>query len=205
MNNWQKILFSFGIAAPIIIEGLGLPLNRAISYYFILIAPFILFALANAHRTLNIPLWSAILYLSFLIFSIVGTFFSLNVQVSFEYVLLYTAYFLIFIYSYNNPWISRVIPQVIAFITIIFILYAAYFYVAFPNNLTISPFIEGYNLIAAKYRGHNQLADFLVLPLAIGFYFLFHKKHTKLAIGAIVVLLPPFIFSYSRSAYAALG
>lgn len=61
----------------------------------------------------------------------------------------------------------------------------------------------GYQFVYSKFRSHNNLGNFLILPLIGCMYYLFHHKSKKvllLLFGLVIFVL----FSYSRSAYLSL-
>ncbi len=202
MSNSILILFTLAI---FLIEGLGFSKGREIVYFLILALPWVLYFFDfSTNKKIVIPRLFALVSLVFFLLLIVSTVLSLNIQRSFEYLLLLSSYFLVFIYAYNHKEaISKVIAVIVA-LSVAFSIYS----VSLDFFLTHKwySFIpsSGYNLVYPTNSAHNHLGDFLVLPLIISLYFLFRKKNVFFHFCSLIFFLPFLIFSYSRSAYLSL-
>lgn len=195
------LLLSF-LLVVFTLEGLGIKYGREISYYLILMMPFLLFSFYR--EELRLPKKIAVLFVLFFFFTGISTIFSVNIQRSFEQLILYCAVLLIFIYVFNNK--EKIEKLMIPFIFGFSFLFSIYslilnFFIAKEWWLFIP--VSGYQFVHSTFLSHNHLGDFLVLPLLSSFYFL--TKKIRLSTTLLILLLGIFfVFSYSRSAYLSL-
>jgi len=190
------------LALALFLEGIGFPYDRKLPLYLIIVLPLILFSF-NRIKHIEIPKYLGILYSVFVCFSFIATVLSVDLNKSFEFLLFYIALGLIFIYVYNNRKVIEqfIIPFILAFATF-FTVYS----IILPSLINQFSFLEpqfGYQMVFSRFGSHNHLGDFLLLPLVICFYYLLTKgqKYLIRATLAILLFLPYFLFSYSRSAY----
>ncbi|OGH16154.1 MAG: hypothetical protein A3C30_02825 [Candidatus Levybacteria bacterium RIFCSPHIGHO2_02_FULL_40_18] len=203
------IIFSALLSLAVFLEGIGIPYDRKIPLYLLLSLPYVLFIL-NRKWKIELPRTLKILFGGFLFFSLVSTLLSPNVRTSIEYLFLYTSAFLFFVYIINNKeQIERfMLPLIFAF-SALFVIYS----LALPALIRTFPFLEpqfGYQVVFSKFFSHNHLGDFLLLPLVMLFYYLLSNRNSTnnrsiiYYLLSIILFLPYFLFSFSRSAYLAL-
>ena len=125
-------------------------------------------------------------------------------QRSFEQTLFYISSFLIFIFFYNHKKDGeQIIDASIIWGSVFFV---TYFLILLTPIKTI-PFlaepIGGYQLVVSNFGSHNHLGDYLGLFIIFLIYQAITKKIKVFGIF-IVLVLPFFLLSYSRSSYNAL-
>lgn len=199
-----KLLMFLGLL--LILEGLGLPNGRTISFYLILILPFFLFSRSLLKgQLIYVPKKLFFLFLIFFVFSGVSVITSQNVQKSFEFFIYYAASFLVLIYSYNNRTAlkEKVIPFIFIF-SVIYILYSLFLDLVTKGNASYILPGHGYQFVFSRFGSHNHLGDFLLLPITILLFYLLKARNKLLSILALLFFFPFFLFSYSRSAYLDL-
>lgn len=206
-KSFSQVFFCIFLALILIFEGLGLPNGREISFYFILIMPFFLFLLDFTHkRPIIFPKKISLLFFLFLAFSFVSTILSVDIQRSFEYFLFCSSLFLIFVYIYNHQ--SELNKPLIFLLFVFSVIYFAYSIIIkfLYNQSWVFGLIpkSGYQFVYPFFQGHNHLADFLVVGLILLFYS-FVKTRQKWYLFFFLFFLPPFLLSYSRSAYISLS
>lgn len=199
MHLWQKIIFLSFFFLIFLFEGLGLPRGHDVSYYLILACPFFFFFLSYLQKkTLIIPKKITFLFLLFLLFSTISTIFSVNLQRSFEYLLYYFAVFLTFIFVYNYK--KELLKPTIILIFVLAFIFTGYSliiqYVKLPDNLTFLIPTRSYQYVYPYFKTHNTLGPFLLIPLTLSLTTFF---------PFFLLFLLPFLLSYSRSSYLALG
>lgn len=199
----KNLLFFFLLLCIFIPEGLGLPYGHELSFILILIIPAVLFfTTTKSGETTLLPKKLSILFSFFLVISFLSVIFSVNIYKSVEYLALYVSCGLFFIYAYNQKEIiSKFTPLLIIILALIFSIYSIL--LSFFKIASITD--TGLQFVFAKYGSHNHLGDFLILALITLFYFLLNKKNKLITLLSILLFLPFFIFSYSRSAYLDLG
>lgn len=201
LGLWRTPYLLVFLAAIFLLDGLGIKYGRETGFFLILIAPFFLFSSLNE---IKLPKKITILFILFFFLSLASAFFSLNIKNSFESLLLYSAYFLFFLFASNSQ------EQIKKFVTPFLFGFAFFFSI---YSLFLKLFMEkgflfllpqtGYQLVYSTYSSHNHLGDFLVLPLIVSLYLLIKRVriHVLLAVAFFLIF---FIFSYSRSAYLSL-
>lgn len=176
-----------------IAEGLGFERNTFLYIYTCLPAIISLFLLF-LKKNIVIPKKLGLVFLAYLIIAFISFLFSVDKQNSFELALFYTSVFLIFIFFYNFKELGKKLITLEIFIgSLIFIVYFIVTFL-FPSLKNLQS--NGYQLTRSFFGLHNHLGDFLGLTII---YFSLINK-----IPFVLILLPVFILSYSRSAYLSL-
>ncbi len=199
------LLFIFFIA-PFLIEGLGIGAGHKLVFYWYLIVPSFLAAYSIlAKKSITFPKRATIFFLSFLLFSLISSlFFSVDKQVSFELTLFYISSFFIFIFFYNHKKEgNKTVFFTLLFGGAIFILISFLLLAAKPFSVPFLFPTSEYQFVYSYFRSHNHLGDFLGLVLIGTTYLLIRKKY-KLLLPVLILCFVIFLFSLSRSAYAAL-
>ncbi len=202
--NVTSLTFVVFFYLILLFDGLGLPYGRIVSYYLILIFPFI-FIIHDLvkKRKITFPKKITFAFISFYIFYLISQFRSVNFYNSIFDTLLYGILFLCFIVIFNHKEeITKILPKHIFFLSAIFIVYFLLIRFFFFDNLPILIPFHGYQLVYSKF-GHNHLGDFLLLPTIISFYSYFKLKSKKYLFGFLFFILF-LLISYSRSAYLDL-
>lgn len=200
-------IFVFVLSLVFLLDGLGLPNGRVLTFYLILLSPLILFYKNFREKTpIYLPKNLSILFGIFFAVSAISTINSQNVQKSFEYLILYVSYFLAFIYTYNYK--ERLQKPLVGLIFIFSATFCAYSllvkFMISNEFFTLLP-QHGYQLVYSRFGSHNHLGDFLLVPIIIIFYSLFSRQiKTFFAAPSIISLGLFFILSFSRSAYLSL-
>jgi len=212
MRGYLKAVFLIFLFAAFVLEGLGINRGREVAYMLILAMPFFLFIpyfIFKEKRDIVLPQRLTFLFLIFIILSAVSSVFGVNLQNSFENLVLYVSLFLVFIFVFNNKDIlkSFMVPSVLilGFTFSIFSMFASLFIK--ENSLFSIPIdfsSQGYQFIYSAFGSHNHLGDFLLLPLTIIAFKFFSLKSKFRFFLLFLVFIPYFIFSYSRSAYLDL-
>lgn len=196
------LLFAFFI---ILFEGLNIGNGRVISYFLVIVSPFFLY-LADliSYKRILVPKKISFLFGLFLLFSTISTLFSINIQQSVEYLFLYTSLFLIFIYIFNHK--EELFKPVLILLVFFSAFFSAYSLALrfFLGKLTFLLPSSGYNLVFPSFPPHNHLGDYLAIPIIIAIYYIFHNKHLRYLWLMLMISIPFFLFSYSRSAYLAI-
>lgn len=194
------------------VEGLGINNGRQVVYNLILLIPFFLYIpnfISKNDNKILAPLNISIAFSVFFIFSFISAIFSKNLQNSFEQLFSYLALFLIFTFAYNNKDLLRNIVIslifVLAFVFSVFSLFASFFInqnSLFSIPINISDY--GYQFVYSAFGSHNNLGDFLLLPLIVLFLWSLGGKEKLRNFLVFLFFIPYFIFAYSRSAYLDL-
>ena len=213
MDRYLKFVFVFFLFAVFVLEGLGINNGRQVVYNLILLMPFFLFIphfLFKEKHEIVFPKKLSFLFLTFFVLSAVSAVFGVNLQNSFENLVLYLSLFLVFIFAFNNKEIlkSLIVPSVfiLGLTFSVFSMFANFFIK--EKSLFFIPIDfsgQGYQFIYSAFGSHNHLGDFLLLPLTIIIFMLFSLKNKHRYFLLFLVFLPYFIFSYSRSAYLDLA
>ncbi len=181
-------------------EGLGLKYGQGITFFIIIFTPVLLF---YKSKKIYFPKKITILYLIFLFLSLLSTITSVNTRVSFEFWLILSASFFFLVYSFNNQdAIKKILPIILLLLSFLLIISSI-----FIIKITTNPQTVGYQLVYPTFSSHNHLGDFLILSILILVYLIFKAKKTSfkiLCLLALLLSLPFFIFSFSRSAYISL-
>lgn len=191
------------ITAALVLEGTGIRYSRELAFStLILLSIYCLFVVIKNHY--HIPNKLGLLYLTFLILTCFSTIISKDIYRSIGYLFLYFSLGIVFIYGYNNKKsLTQYLVPIIFSLSLFFSVYSI-----IVNNLNfkfwlIEP-ISGYQLVFPFFSSHNNLGDFLTLPLICLFYYLLiDHKHIFIKISCALLILPFFLFSYSRSAYVS--
>ncbi|MCX6731066.1 MAG: O-antigen ligase family protein, partial [Candidatus Roizmanbacteria bacterium] len=196
------ILFFLLFLIPSLLEGIGIWVDhRIFLLYFSSIPILFYFYLSTFLKSITIPLKTSILYIFFLLFMTISTFFfSVDKQTSFELLLFYYSSFLLFIFFYNykkgGKWLSYSFPIVLGIIFTIYSYLLPFFKL---KGLHFLLPIGEKQFVFASYVNHNHLGDFLGLFLIILCWYGLQKKWSLLPI--FLFFLTIFISSFSRSAY----
>ena len=212
MERYLKFVFVFFLLAAFLFEGLGINNGREVAYNLILLMPFFLFfprIIFKSGRKIVFPLKFSALWLLFIVFSLISSVFSVNLQNSFQNLFLYIALFLVFIFVFNYKDLVRglIIPLIfgLSFIFSVFSLFSVFFIQEnsiFSVPITLSR--ETYQFIYSNWS-HNNLGDFLLLTLIIIIFRLVRQRFKFENLLLFLFFIPFFIFAYSRSAYLDLA
>lgn len=199
------ILFFLFIIIPSILEGIGIWVDRRIFLLFFssIVILFYFYSTTTRVKSIKIPLKAGIIYLCFLCFSAISTFFfSVDKQNSFELLLFYYASFLFFIFFYNHKDVTNWIAHYFSIILgIFFTFYSVLLPIFTFIGLHFLQPISEKQFVFASYLNHNHLGDFLGLLLVVLCYYSLQRKF--ILIPFIAVFFIVFIGSFSRSAYIA--
>jgi len=210
MNAFIKI-FVFGFFICFIAEGIGI-IPKNITFSLFLLFAFCLLVprsfsevgslIALRSKTFFVSnTWifiGAFVYLLYL-FYISG--FSLNRQVSFEFIVFLFSLFLLFVVI-SRQWEAIEQPFLYSLLGlgVVFCIYSLLLPIALSNNLFQFYPQSGYQYVYSLFGNHNHLGDFLVFSLLISFNFYIQQKK-KIFLGLFLFYFVFFLFSYSRSAY----
>jgi O-antigen ligase len=188
----------FFISLLLIFEGLGFNFGHEISYYLIILYPLFLLVylkLTGRERELKIPKSIAVFYGIFLFFLFLSTVFSVNTAQSVGGLPLYLSLFFISIISFNNK-------KEIGAWFIYFLIFASFLLVAISLTGLFFP-KTGFSLLYSSLNDHNNLGDFLLIPMIAGTYFVFENKRKNIGLFTLLFSTPIFLLSFSRSAFTA--
>lgn len=191
---------------PAVGEGIGVRIDHRFFLFWYLAIPTVLyFFFLKKKERFHLPIKMTLIFLLFLNFSAVSTFFfSLDKQVSFENFLFYCSLFLICIFFYNNKHLGEKFIRIsIPLLSIIFIAYSVS--IPFLKKIGTPFFIPAFEkqTVMPIFSSHNQLGDFLGLGL-IMFFISLIKKNNPILMAALIIFFYFFIFSFSRSAYVSI-
>jgi len=161
-----------------------------LSFYLALIFPIFLFLIAKIkNKKIFLPKIS-LFYILFFVFSGLSMIFAIDKETAFEFLLIYISAFLIFIFSFNyqdelKKSFSKFIIFLCVFASILFLI---------NNIFHLNWFSNGASLFYTGYY-HNEIASLLTLGIIINLV-----DYPLL----LILFLPVFLFSYSRSAYLSL-
>ena len=174
--------------------------QQPVSYIILGISVFGILVLRLMRDDIKIPIIPSIIFGSFLLFSIISTFFSINVFTSIINLIFYISIFIIFILSFDlfSSWnLIRWFMYWVLFIGCIFCIYAIYHYlIGYDPRLTgtlLSP---------------DTAAGFLIMIIPFSLYMLINKYKSRF-ITVISVLIPSVLISslfitFSRAAYLSI-
>lgn len=191
-------LMGFFLSLLLVFEGLGLKFGHEISYFLIIISPFfiLLFGkITGKEKNFRIPTVIATLYAVFIFFLVVSTALSINIAQSAPGLLIYPSLFFVSVIAYNyrnetKAWIFN-------FLIVASLLLMATSLVGLFYPLT------GFSLLYSRLNDHNNLGDFLLIPMIIGSYFVFEGKRKNIGLIILLSSVPIFLISFSRSAFTA--
>lgn len=191
---WRIIFLPFLITLALL-EGLGIPNGREVTFYLILVMPFfLLFLDLIERRPILVPIKLSFLFGLFFILAIISTYLSLDHLRSIPYLTFYLTLFLTFIWVFNHQAeVKRGVLWLIFSLSTVFSLYPLW-PIFIPEH--------GYQFVFSKFGSHNHLGDFLVLPLVYGVY-KFMESGKKIYLLTLI-FMPLFLTSFSRSAYLTL-
>jgi O-antigen ligase len=211
MERYLKFIFLFFVSDIFLFEGLGINNGRETAFYLILLMPFFLFIpqfISDFGKKILFPVRFTAIFSLFMIFSLVSSVFSVNLQNSFQNLFLYIALFLIFIFVFNHKeLVKNSVLHLIFVLSFIFSIFSLFinFFVG-PNSIFSIPIDlagQGYQFVYSV-GAHNHLGDFLLLPLTFLMFRLSGGKSKLENLLLFLFFIPYFIFSYSRSAYLDL-
>jgi hypothetical protein len=207
LSSLPTIIFYCFLSLIFLLEGLGWRGGRDAALALVIIMPVFLFILDGIlSRKISFPQWPTIFYGGFLLFSLLSTFFSVDVMRSFIYLLFYTSLFLNFVYvwSHKDEIQKYLIPFLFTFSFVVCVYSLLVPFLIKSNPGFFLP-VDGGQYVYPLYGLHNSRGDLLILPVLISIYFILMKHKKLLYIFSFIFFLPFFILSYSRSAYFALG
>lgn len=188
----------FFLSLLLVFEGLGLKFGHEISYFLIIISPFfiLLFGkITGKEKNFRIPTVIATLYAVFIFFLVVSTALSINIAQSAPGLLIYPSLFFVSVIAYNyrnetKAWIFN-------FLIVASLLLMATSLVGLFYPLT------GFSLLYSRLNDHNNLGDFLLIPMIIGSFLVFEGKRKNIGLIILLSSMPIFLISFSRSAFTA--
>ncbi len=191
-------LMGFFLSLLLVFEGLGLKFGHEISYFLIIISPFfiLLFGkITGKEKNFRIPTVIATLYAVFIFFLVVSTALSINIAQSAPGLLIYPSLFFVSVIAYNyrnetKAWIFN-------FLIVASLLLMATSLVGLFYPLT------GFSLLYSRLNDHNNLGDFLLIPMIIGSFLVFEGKRKNTGLIILLSSVPIFLISFSRSAFTA--
>ncbi|TEU02640.1 O-antigen ligase domain-containing protein [Candidatus Woesebacteria bacterium] len=177
--------------------GLGIEKNL-IELQGVIFAVLLVFAARIIKGKLSFPKTFS-LYMVFLILAFASTFWSQDIEGSFEYLMLFVTGGLFWLSFYNlKDELRKVFPWSLLVLGFIFILsYLAYI-------LKGSNWRVPYSLVTPYTDNHHHLGDFWALVAVFLFYENLKKRRWELII-TLIIALAVLAFSLSRSAYVALA
>lgn len=188
------LFISLYLLVIFIFSGLGLHLGNRISYYLILILPFVLYfhSFTNKEK-IGFPKKLTVLWFFFTFFELISTILSYDHELSIERLLLYIVGFFILVYFYNKkdylkPYIRKTIISAALIFTAAFL-----FKDVLMKYVQIFDVNQLFNFYFPLVRGNNHLGIWLGMTILI----LLSEKRLIL----LTIFAPFFIFAYSRSAY----
>jgi len=176
--------------------------GHEIAYYLLIFFP--LFFVFYPQK-LHVPKIMAFFTILMLFFIILSTFYSINIAKSVSIIFLYPALFLLTIYVLNNKSaFEEIIIKIIRFGSVIFVLLSYWNIIIGKLHLVnINP-LAGYGLIYDRASSHNNIGDFLLLFIVYGLYKLLTGKISKADLILLIISLPIFAISNSRTAFLSL-
>lgn len=195
---WRIIFLPFLITLALL-EGLGIPNGREVTFYLILVMPFFLMLADLIDKRVTLyPVKLSLLFILFLILTAISTTTALDFNRSYPLLFFYLSLFLIFLWVCNHQdEIKRMVIWLIFSLAVLFSIYSLL-------PLIWSRLIpsHGYQFIFSSFGSHNHLGDFLVLALVYGVY-KFMETSQKVYLLALI-FIPLFLTSFSRSGYLSL-
>jgi len=197
-----------------ITEGTGMRFGNIFAFHLVLSLPLFLI-LCNLVTTENktnklkilVPIPQSLLFCFFILGSILSTFYSLDIQKSFEQTLIYSAFFLIYILTYN---VKSSILKPFSFLSFalsaFFIVFSIYLATLPEEALFRMKPWENFQYIYSYFRTSHPLGAIMIFPVSLCIPFVFNnnryrKLFTATFIGSLIVLL----FTFMRSSLVAVG
>lgn len=177
-----------------LLSGLSLHLGDRVSYYLILILPFILYFYLYVNKVkLSFPNKLLLAWLGFSLFDLTSSTLSTDKQLSIERFLLYQSLFMVAIFVFNKKsLIKPLIEKLIIIFSFVFI-FAFIFkdiIIKFPAYFDVN---ELFNFYHPVIKNNNHLGIWLGMAILI---LLSWKKNLS-----SFLLTPFFLISYSRTAF----
>lgn len=186
----------------LLLEGLGLYYGHEIAYYALIVLPFfLLFSV----KKIEVPKGLLAFGIGISLLALLSTFFSINIGKSAPLIFLYPSLIMLSVLAYNNKSkFESELKVTIRYGTVVFV-FLSYLNLVLGriNFLGINP-LAGFGMIYDRASFHNNVGDFLLVFLILGLYNLIHKKLEKNDLYLMIVSLPIFILSNSRTAYISL-
>jgi len=205
----MSLVFTLLIFFLLVIEGFGIPFGHQAAILLCIILIPVLFVHMLFHRKFVFPKKTTVLFLIFLIITLISTVFSVNITNSFQYLLFLLSTFFAFLISYNYK--KQLEKPLVILIFTSSALFTIYYLILSSHLLNLYIPQNGYQFVYSGILSHNHLGDFLVLPSILCIYYLYNRKHYSSAISyqllsSVFCLLsiPFLVFSYSRSAYLSI-
>ncbi len=185
-----------------LIEGIRFILDIRFLYYVLFIVPLILFLL-DSSRTYTLPkgyVWIVAIYVFFSTISLIH---SKQFGDSLELYLRDISLILLSIYAHKQAQdIKIMLPRSIVFLSLLFIFVSVVLLITKDGR----EFIAGVrlNLLFNPAYPHKAIGDYLTFALLICTYGFMVLRERKWLIS-LLLILPIFILSFSRTAYIAVG
>lgn len=195
-------LFFVAFLAISMIEGIHFILDLRFLYFFLFALPLFLL-LADPKNNYQIPKAFVGLSMLYLGSSLVSLLNSRQIGVSIELFLRDLSLILLFLYVYQHAEsIKKQLPKMIVWLAFIFIT-VSLFCLFTPYG---HEFIKGVrlNLLFNPAYLHKTIGDYLVFPILISLYTFFVKRN-KIVLIPLILILPLFLLSFSRTAYITLA
>lgn len=205
MPKLAKVIFFALLTAIFFFEGFGIRNGRETAYYIVLFSPLILFAIDFLQKKpIIIPKKMGLLLLVYLGLLFVSTYFSVQVQKSFEQTLFYISVFFIFIYVNNHK--DELRKPLFIFILLMgaALLLWTFFLRYVPGNLHFLVPQRDYQYVFTIAGSHIALGSFLIIPLII-LAILYISRKRLLYLALFLLFLPFLLLSFAKAAYITLG
>lgn len=195
---------SFFLVSILLLESLGVGFGRESTFLLIItLSPIFFIHMIFSKKKIVVPKNASILFVIFIIISIISSVFGVNILGSIKHSLYLIALFLVFLYSYNyQRSLEKPITILIFSISILLTFYSLLLRLPYLNSLIP---LTGAQFIFPRSYSHNHLGDLLVLPTIISIYYLYARRKIWPAICCILFTFPFIFFSFSRSAYLSLA
>lgn len=156
---------------------------------------------------IHVPVVQSLLFSFFIFGSIISTYFSADIQKSFEYTLLYSAFFIIYILVYNTR--STILKPFLFSSFIVSTLFSllSFYLATLPEEalLRMRPW-ENFQYIYSYLKTSHPIGAIMIFPISLCIPFVFNKnRYQKLSIIAFIVSLSILLMTYMRSAFVAIG
>lgn len=184
-----SLVFFFISIAGIFLSEIFTEYSRIeLSHFIVFLSPFFFFQLANIEKKkISIPVKETIVYLLFILFSIISTVYATDKEIAIRSLLIYLSGYLFFVFSFNHQDQLNKYFQI--FLTWISIFSCLVFFADYVFHLNL--FRTGISLF--YNYGHYQIGNLLVLGLISSFPNLI-----------FLVFFAFILFSYSRTAQITL-
>lgn len=150
-------------------------------------------------KTINISSKPVFYFLLFLIFTSFTLFFSYDKALNLEGLIIYLTAFFWFVISFQNQ--EKIKSQLFSFFFLSSFITATSFYL---GKIFHFKYLEEPTALIFSGYNHNLIGDFLALALVYFSYLLIVKNQKKI-IFLILLILPAFIFSFSRTAFLSVS